>query len=94
MGQTRTVGCHMTTVDGINIELERTSCSRNKRTRLFPKSTRLLTILQRVILNVITWDVVSIIFNVHLVKTSFSWGVLHCDSTILVVCNVWPGGST
>lgn len=38
-----------------------------------------------------TWDVVSIIFDVHLVQAFLCRGVLHCDCPIFVVCDVRTG---
>lgn len=33
----------------------------------------------------------SVIFDVHLMKAGFSWGVFYCDCAILVVYNIWLG---
>ncbi len=41
----------------------------------------------------VTWDVVSIIFDVHLVQASLCRGVFHSDGAVLVVCNMRTGSS-
>lgn len=41
-----------------------------------------------------TWDVVAVVFDVHLMQTSLSWGVFHSHGAVLVVGDVRTGGST
>lgn len=40
----------------------------------------------------LTWNVVPIIFDVHLVQASLCGLVLNCDGAILIVGDVWAGG--
>lgn len=42
----------------------------------------------------VTWDVAAIVFDVHLMQTSFGRGVFHSNGAILVVGDVRTGGST
>ncbi len=38
-----------------------------------------------------TWDVYSVIFDVHLMQASLSWGIFHCDCAVLVIGNIRLG---
>ena len=40
---------------------------------------------------ILTWNVVSFIFNVHLVQTSLCGLVLYCDGAILIVSDMRAG---
>lgn len=39
-----------------------------------------------------TWDLVSLILDVHLVQAPLGGLVLDCDCAVLVVSDMWAGG--
>lgn len=93
VAQARAIRRHHSTVHGIHKELQRTSCGGG-----WGKTTYLQKLCLRKsrprtdgwLCRWSTWDVVPLVFNVHLVQAPLSGLVLDGDGAVLVVSDVRP----